>query len=64
MNTRKPAPKRAEPRKPRSVPILPEPPLAEETLSEAEEEIGIHDWLDPDTGEPAEGQAPPHLVDE
>jgi hypothetical protein len=25
-----------------------------ETLAEAEAEIGISDWLDPDTGEPAE----------
>lgn len=26
-----------------------------ETLEEAERELGISDWLDPDTGEPAEG---------
>jgi hypothetical protein len=26
-----------------------------ETLFEAEQELGIADWLDPDTGEPAEG---------
>ena len=26
-----------------------------ETLEEAEDEIGIADWVDPDTGEPAEG---------
>ena len=26
-----------------------------ETLFEAEQELGISDWLDPDTGEPAEG---------
>ena len=32
-----------------------------ETLREAEEEIGINEWLDPDTGEPAEGQSPPHI---
>jgi hypothetical protein len=25
-----------------------------ETLLEAEQELGIADWLDPDTGEPAE----------
>lgn len=25
-----------------------------ETLLEAEDEIGINDWIDPDTGEPAE----------
>jgi hypothetical protein len=32
-----------------------------ETLHEAEQEIGIADWLDPDTGEPAEGASPPHI---
>jgi hypothetical protein len=32
-----------------------------ETLPELEREIGITDWLDPETGEPAEGQCPPHL---
>lgn len=32
-----------------------------ETLQEAEEEIGINPWLDAETGEPAEGQSPPHL---
>lgn len=26
-----------------------------ETLLEAEQELGISDWLDPDTGKPAEG---------
>ena len=26
-----------------------------ETLEEAERELGISDWLDPETGEPAEG---------
>jgi len=26
-----------------------------ESLHEAEDELGISDWLDPDTGEPAEG---------
>jgi hypothetical protein len=35
-----------------------------ETLQEAEEELGIADWIDPDTGELAEGQSPPHLQDE
>lgn len=35
-----------------------------ESLQEAESEIGIADWIDPDTGEPAEGQSPPHLEDE
>jgi len=29
-----------------------------ETLEEAEEELGISDWVDPDTGEPAEGMGP------
>jgi len=32
-----------------------------ETLQEAETEIGISDWIDPETGEPAQGQSPPHL---
>lgn len=32
-----------------------------ETLREAESEIGVADWIDPETGEPAEGQSPPHL---
>jgi hypothetical protein len=32
-----------------------------ETLPELEREIGIADWIDPETGEPAEGQSPPHL---
>ena len=31
-----------------------------ETLAEAESEIGISDWTDPDTGEPAEDNLP-HL---
>ena len=35
-----------------------------ETLQEAELEIGIADWIDPETGEPAEGQSPPHLEDD
>lgn len=30
-------------------------------LPEIEREIGISDWIDPETGEPAEGQSPPHL---
>ena len=29
-----------------------------ETLHEAEAELGIADWIDPDTGEPAEDRAP------
>jgi hypothetical protein len=32
-----------------------------ESLQEAESEIGIADWIDPQTGEPAEGGSPPHL---
>lgn len=35
-----------------------------ETLQEAESEIGIADWIDPHTGEPAEGLSPPHLESE
>lgn len=35
-----------------------------ESLQEAEDEIGIADWIDPDTGEPAEGQSMPRLHDE
>ena len=35
-----------------------------ETLSEIERDIGVADWIDPDTGEPAEGLAPPHLSEE
>jgi hypothetical protein len=32
-----------------------------ESLREAEAEIGIADFIDPDTGEPAEGLSNPHL---
>ena len=32
-----------------------------ETLDEAEDEIGINSWIDDETGEPAEGQSPPHI---
>lgn len=35
-----------------------------ETLQEAEDEIGISDWIDPETGEPAEGHSPPRFEDE
>lgn len=35
-----------------------------ETLQEAEDELGVADWIDPDTGELAEGQSTPHLCDE
>ena len=33
----------------------------DDILPEVEREIGIADWIDPETGEPAEGQSPPHL---
>ena len=39
-------------------------PAPAESLSDAEAEIGIADWLDPETGEPAEGRCPPLLKDE
>ena len=39
-------------------------PVPAESLQEAESEIGIADWIDPETGEPAEGQSRPHLEDE
>ncbi len=35
-----------------------------ETLREAESEIGVADWIDPETGEPAEGLSPPRLSEE
>lgn len=38
-----------------------EAPEPGESLREAESELGIADWIDPDTGEPAEGMSPPHL---
>ena len=34
------------------------------TLHEVEREIGIADWIDPETGEPAEGSCPPRLDEE
>ena len=34
-----------------------------ESLEDAEAEIGISGWIDPETGEPAEGLSP-HLSDE
>jgi len=39
-------------------------PAPAESLQEAEDEIGIADWIDPLTGEPAEGESPPHLEEE
>jgi len=41
-----------------------EPPEDAEALREAEREIGINDWMDVETGEPAEGESPPHLDEE
>lgn len=38
-----------------------EAPAPGESLQEAEQELGMSDWIDPETGEPAEGQSPPHL---
>ncbi|MBI5717241.1 MAG: hypothetical protein HZC37_06090 [Burkholderiales bacterium] len=32
-----------------------------ETLRESEQAIGVAEWIDAETGEPAEGQSPPHL---
>jgi hypothetical protein len=32
-----------------------------ETLAEAESELGVSDWIDPDSGGLAEGQSPTHL---
>lgn len=36
-------------------------PQPGEDLAEAQAEIGIAEWIDPETGEPAEGACPPHL---
>ena len=35
-----------------------------ETLREAVHEIGTEEWIDAETGGPAEGESPPHLRDE
>jgi hypothetical protein len=35
-----------------------------DALMEAEREIGIADWLDVETGEPAQGQSPPHFLED
>ena len=34
-----------------------------ETLQEAEAELGLSEWIDPDTGELAEGMGHPRLED-
>lgn len=51
-------------RAPSDAAVMDEPPDSMETLQELEREIGIADWIDPQTGEPAEGQSPPHLDEE
>lgn len=71
--TRRKAPPPARPaRRYPHHPTIPSPdPFAErdteeagaEALHEAEGDIGINDWLDPETGEPAEGQSPPRFED-
>lgn len=38
-----------------------EAPAPGESLREAESELGVADWIDPETGEPPEGLSPPHL---
>lgn len=38
-----------------------EGPSPGETLQEAEDEIGIAGWIDPETGQPAEGLSHPRL---
>ena len=39
-------------------------PGSAQAVHEVEAEIGMSDWIDPETGEPAEGPCPPHLDDE
>ena len=41
-----------------------ESPEPGESLQEAEDEIGISDWIDPDTGGPSESQSGPRLYSE
>ena len=41
-----------------------EAPSEGETVQEAEREIGVADWIDAETGAPAEGQSPPHLEEQ
>lgn len=38
-----------------------EPPEPGESVGDAEGEIGMNEWIDVETREPAEGQSPPHL---
>ena len=63
--SKKPSPPDQLPPRVHSIPVSEEDALApEETLAEAEDEIGQNVWIDPDTGELAEGEGPPHLDDE
>lgn len=39
-------------------------PEVGESLQEAENELGLADWIDADTGSLAEGHSSPHLVDD
>lgn len=67
MKRRKPAPRREHTPAPpaHSIAIPAADAMAPaESLEEAESELGINDWIDPDTGEPAEGQSPPRLQEE
>ena len=41
-----------------------EAPEPGESLEEAESELGIADWIDPDTGGPAEGWSTPRISDD
>jgi hypothetical protein len=41
-----------------------EAPSEGETVQEAEREIGIGEWIDAESGAPAEGQSPPFLEEE
>jgi hypothetical protein len=64
--TKTPAPQ-ADQRPPRvhSIPVTEEDELVpDETLAEAEDEMGQNAWIDPATGELAEGGAPPRLDDD
>jgi len=67
MKRRKAAPRREHAPAPpaHSIPIPSADAIAPaESIEEAESELGINDWIDPETGEPAEGQSPPHLQDD
>lgn len=41
-----------------------ESPEVGESLQDAENELGLADWIDADTGSLAEGHGTPHLVDD